>query len=85
MVVRARLALGEDVVVIDQPVGKDCEQEGVFVNRQAVELELYRYATWVARTAAQCVISMDGCRKEAEDGKGASRASWSARRSDGGE
>ena len=31
MVVRARLALGEDVaVVIDQPVAKVCDQEGIF-------------------------------------------------------
>ena len=85
MVVRARLALGEDVVVIDQPVAKDSDREGVFVNRQAVEHELFRYATWVARTGAQCVISMDGCRKEAPDGKGPCKAGWSARRSDGGE
>ena len=39
MVVRARLALGEDVVVIDQPVAKDSDREGVFevvINNDAI-------------------------------------------------
>ena len=98
MVVRARHALGEHVRVIDEPVAKDTERHDTFVNRQAVEQELQRLATWTARTGAGCVISMDGCRKDAEggrsesgggggddEGEGVKLAGWAAQCSDGGE
>ena len=60
--VRARAALGDEVAVIDEPMGK---REGpAFVNLRQVEADLERYAMWEARAGIEALFTLDGTRQE---------------------
>ena len=60
--VRARAALGDEVTVIDEPMGK---RDGpAFVNLRQVEADLERYVMWEARTGMEALFTLDGTRQE---------------------